>query len=89
MEAIMSENPLFKSLIDRWPSSYVARQEISKFTGGIISERYIANLDCQGKGPQGRIRVGRKIAYTVESVIRFLESRAQLVADRKRTLDAE
>ena len=57
--------PTFQSMADRWPSTWVARQEIKRFTGGIINPKYLANLDSQGKGPEGRIRVGRKIAYPV------------------------
>ena len=69
-------------LADRWPSSMVARTEIEKFTGGLISEKYLANLDSQGRGPVGRVRIGRKIAYKVDNVIRFLESRATEVKGR-------
>jgi hypothetical protein len=65
-----------KTLADKWPSSFVARQEAKKFSGGIISEKTLANLDSQGIGPAGRLRIGRKVAYTVESLIEFLESRA-------------
>jgi hypothetical protein len=67
----------FSSLVERWPSSYVARQEIERFTGGIVNSKYLANLDAQGKGPRGRIRVGRKIAYPVDTFIQWLQSRAE------------
>jgi hypothetical protein len=68
-----------RSLADRWPSSWVARTEVDRFTGGILSEKYLANLDSQGKGPSGRIRVGRRIAYSVDSFIAWLEARSELV----------
>jgi len=64
------------SSLKRWPFPYVARQEIRKFCGGIISEKYIANLDSKGLGPPGRIKVGRKVAYPVDSLIRWLEERS-------------
>jgi hypothetical protein len=70
------------SLAEKWPSSMVSRTEIERFTGGIVSEKYIANLDSAGKGPEGRIRIGRKIAYSVDSVIRWLESRSTVIPDR-------
>jgi len=73
------QRPDLSSLAKKWPSPYVARQEIEKFTGGIVSIKYIANLDCQGLGPKGRVRVGRKIAYPVQSVIEWMESRAKVV----------
>ena len=62
-------------LADRWPSPFVARQEIKQFSGGIISEKYLANLDCQGAGPPGRIRCGRKVAYPVNQLVEWLERR--------------
>jgi hypothetical protein len=59
-----------------WPSSIVARTEIRDFTGGAVSEKHLANLDSLGQGPKGRIRLGRKIAYRVDSLISWLEGRA-------------
>jgi hypothetical protein len=73
------QNLALQKMADRWPSSMVARTEIERFTGGIIKEKYLANLDCQGQGPEGRIRVGRKIAYPVDAVIAFLEKRTKAV----------
>ena len=69
-------------MADKWPSPIVARTEIEKFTGGLISEKYLANLDCQGKGPAGRIRIGRKIVYSVAELIKFLEKRSEVVIGR-------
>jgi hypothetical protein len=66
----------FKELADRWPSAWVSRQEIGTFTGGVISEKYAANLDSRGLGIKGRIRVGRKVCYPVSNLIEWLESRA-------------
>ncbi len=60
----------------KWPSPFVARDEVDRFTGGIVSPRYLANLDSQGKGPKGRFRIGRKVAYPVLMFITWLESRA-------------
>jgi hypothetical protein len=65
-----------KTLGDKWPSSFVARQEAKRFSGGIISEKSLANLDSKGEGPKGRFRIGKKIAYPVESLIAWLEGRA-------------
>jgi hypothetical protein len=72
-----------KDLADRWPSAYVSRQEVRKFTGGIISEKSLANLDSQGLGPAGRLRSGRKIAYSVSSLIEWLESRTTRVENER------
>jgi hypothetical protein len=74
-------NP-FHGLAARWPSSMVARTEIDRFTGGIVSEKYIANLDSAGKGPAGRVRVGRKVCYNVSEVVKWLEARSTVIPDR-------
>ena len=67
------------SLADRWPSAYVAREKVGEFTGGMVSPRYIANLDCKGLGPNDSIIIGRKRAYPVDSLIAWLENRARRV----------
>ena len=67
----------FQSLAERWPSTFVSRDRIGEFSGGILNSRTLANLDCKGVGPAGRVRVGRKIAYPVASVISWMESRSQ------------
>jgi len=69
----------FNGLAERWKSALVARQEVGHFTGGVVSEKYMANLDSRGLGPKGRIRVGRKIAYPVTELISWLESRSESV----------
>jgi len=75
---------IFQELASNWPSPWVARTEIKNFTGGMLSERYAANLDCSGRGIAGRVRVGRKICYPVKEVIRFLEARSEVVPERTR-----
>ena len=62
----------------KWPSAVVARTDIKSFTGGLMSERYIANLDSQGAGPHGRFKVGRKVGYPVDSLISWLEERMEV-----------
>ena len=58
-----------------WPSAVVARTEVEKFTGGILTGKYLANLDCLGEGPD-RLTCGRKVAYPVESLVAWLRDRA-------------
>jgi hypothetical protein len=72
----MAKSANLQSLAEKWPSPYVARQEIKTFSGGLISDKYIANLDSQGAGPSGRIRCGRKVAYEVNSLVDWLQKRS-------------
>ncbi len=66
----------FTGMIDKWPSTMVARNEIDRFTGGLISPSTMANLDSQGKGPV-KIKLGKKIAYPVEPFVEWLNRRIE------------
>jgi len=70
-------NENFDLLKKSWPSTLVARSEVGRFSGGIISSRYIANLDSLGLGPEERISIGRKIAYPVESLLVWLKNKSK------------
>lgn len=69
----------FSSLAAKWPSSFVARDQVDVFSGGILHPRTLANLDSRGEGPQGRIRLGRKIAYSVPELLAWMTARAERV----------
>ena len=69
----------FFELKKSWPSSLVARDQVGKFSGGVISSKYIANLDCRGIGPAERIRIGRKICYSVDSLVEFLAQKSKVL----------
>lgn len=73
---------LFSGMAAKWPSAWVARTEAKEFSGGLIGEKYLANLDSQGKGPSGRIRCGRKVAYPVDEFVRWLEARSEVISER-------
>ena len=77
----MSElsKPDLSILASRWQSALVARSEIGQFSGGAINPRTLANLDSMGEGPSGRMKIGRKIAYPVCNVIKWMESRAAVL----------
>jgi len=74
---------LFSEMAAKWPSAFVARTEAEKFSGGMIKEKYLANLDSAGKGPTGRIRCGRKVVYPVTNFIKWLEDRSEEIPARK------
>ena len=69
---------VFQEMADRWPSMIIARTKVPEFTGGLISEKYMANLDAAGKGPE-RVRIGRKIGYPKRPYVAWLESRLTAV----------
>jgi hypothetical protein len=79
---------IFSEMAAKWPSAFVARTEAEKFSGGMIGEKYLANLDSAGKGPAGRIRCGRKVAYPVTEFIKWLEQRSEIIPERKQKSEA-
>ncbi len=87
MDQISISN-LLASMADKWPSAWVARTEVEKFSGGMIGEKYLANLDSAGKGPAGRIRCGRKVAYPVTEFVKWLEARSEIIPERKNKSEA-
>lgn len=70
--------PDLSSLAAKWPSAFVAREQMISFTGGILTPKYIANLDSKGEGPVGSILIGKKVAYPVVSLITWLEGRSKV-----------
>jgi hypothetical protein len=70
-----TEEEIIKLLVDRWPSPLVARSESGRFSGGVVSPRYMANLDSLGQGPAQRVRFAGKVAYSTEVFAKWLADR--------------
>ena len=75
-------NQAIKELVGRWPSSLVARSEVRKFSGGILTGRTLANMDSMGTGPPGAFRIGGKVAYPADRLAEWLDSRAWPLRDK-------
>ena len=65
----------FEDLARSWESAFVARTQLSKFSGGLLNPRTLSTLDCRGKGPF-RIKVGRNVVYPKMDLINWLIQRA-------------
>jgi hypothetical protein len=72
----MTKNNIFLEMKKTWGSAIVARKEVGKFSGGILNPRYMSNLDSRGDGPAGKITIGRRVAYSVDSLIEWMQKRA-------------
>jgi hypothetical protein len=68
----------FALLAENWPAPIVSRSDILRFTGGLISQRYIANLDSKGLGPKERVRCGRRVGYPVDVLVEWLRNRSRI-----------
>lgn len=62
---------------ESWPAPVVARSEVGHFTGGLIAPRSIANYDSLGKGPGGKVRLGRSVGYEKGKLIEWLLARLE------------
>jgi hypothetical protein len=69
------QKDIFQEMADKWPSAIVARTEIAKFSGGLISAKYAANLDSLRQFAP-RITIGRKVGYPVASLVAWLRTRS-------------
>jgi hypothetical protein len=53
----------------------VSRSRASEITGGLIGPRTLANYDSAGRGPAGRIKIGKSAGYLSESFAEWLADR--------------
>lgn len=80
----MKKEPFnFSALSDSWSAPIVARNQkaLDLFSGGILNARSLCNADSLGTGPKGKLKMGNKVAYTVESLIEWMNSRLGGVAN--------
>lgn len=68
-------NTYIKQLQDSWPSPYVARSQVEKFSGGIISPKTLANADSLGIGPKKFYFGKRKVFYLASELAEWIFSR--------------
>ena len=65
----------FDKLAEDWPSPFVARSEIEKFTKGLYKARSMATFDSIGNGLKRKICWGNKIGYLKKDVIEWLKGK--------------
>ena len=68
---------ILENLSHKFPE-IVTRKKIYELTGGLISEKTLANLDSEGCGIKTRMRIGGKVCYSRDSVISFLKQRCEI-----------
>jgi len=69
------ETPDLSKMFEGLPP-FIARTDVSYYSGGLLNSKTMANFDSLGTGPAGRVRIGRKIGYEKNSLIAWLEGRA-------------
>ena len=72
----------FEELYNTLPP-ILARQSVGKLTGGIIQPGTCANLDSKGLGPEGRFLIGKKVVYSRDAFLKWLEARVKAPQGKK------
>ena len=74
----------FEELYNTLPPIF-ARRSVGKLTGGIIQPGTCANLDSKGLGvgPEGRCLIGKKVVYSRDAFLKWLESRVKTPQGKK------
>ena len=55
------------------------RASLTRLTGGVVNSGTAANLDCIGKGPENRFKIGRNVIYERESFLAWLAERLESI----------
>jgi len=66
-----AEREIYDLLISTLPP-VIARKSVPQSLGGIISAQTLANLDCQGDGPDGAFRLGSQVFYRTDKFVPWL-----------------
>lgn len=72
----------FDQLADNWKGELVWREQntLDRFAGeGVLNARTMANKDSMGQGPEGRVRIGKKVCYPKYNLAAWMKS--QVVFD--------
>ena len=72
-----SPEPCFAAELRKTLPPTLARKDIEKHLGGIISADYMRSLDSQGRGPEDSFKIGKTVCYSRESIIQWLIKRAR------------
>lgn len=72
----MSTHSMIEKLLCSWSSPYVSRNEVYRFSGGIVSPKTLANADSEGNGPQNKYYFGkRKVFYLATDLAEWIAAR--------------
>lgn len=67
---------IYDKLEAAWPAPIVARREVTRFSGGVLNPRSMANLDSLGEGPP-KLKLGEKmVAYPTKELVEWMRNRA-------------
>jgi hypothetical protein len=50
----------------------IARKDVDRFLGGLVTRKTLANADARGEGPEVAYAVGRNVVYRREDLLEWL-----------------
>lgn len=65
------EKEFIDAMLDKLPP-VIARHQVDRFLGGLVSPFTVKNADLAGTGPEVAWRVGNKVAYKTDSLVSWL-----------------
>ena len=68
---LQPEDEFRQLLLSKLPP-IIARKNVERQLGGIITPKTLANADSLGDGPLGAFQVGRSVVYPIESLVNWL-----------------
>jgi hypothetical protein len=71
----VNEIELLQKLKQNWQSPFVKRVDLESFSHGIVKCSSMRTLDCEGNGIDGKMTINGKVAYPVDNVIAWIETR--------------
>ena len=71
---------IFENLTKTAPE-ILTRKRLYELTGGLVSEKSLANMDCIGEGILPRMRIGGKVAYPKEAALAWLKQRCEIIEE--------
>ena len=74
----MKKKDIFKEMAEAWGRPLVPRMNVDEFSGGLLHPRTMANLDSLGEGPKRKVKMGRKVAYEINSLIEWMRERCSV-----------
>ena len=74
---LVQRKKIVATIIAQAGAPIISRKEAARLSGGLVSEKTLANLDCLGEGPGEKIRIGNRVGYAVESYADWLASRVE------------
>ena len=65
------EKEFVDAMLDKLPP-VIARHQVDRFLGGLVSPFTVKNADLAGTGPEVAWRVGNKVAHKTDSLVGWL-----------------